>query len=354
MKHIKGLDGLRGISIIFVVSSHIWFPELLSDASLFKKNYLLISGVTGVMIFFTLSGFLITLLMLEERAVKGKIELKKFFIRRFLRLLPPLGVFYLLLSVLMVTKQLPSNLVALFVSFFYLGNFIPKKFWVGELFHTWSLGVEEQFYLLWPFVVKKFSSWRKLFRIALAFVLISLLFIEILPILSLYYKGKERYLTNYFYTNCWFIPACLPIMLGALGGAMTFYKKELFCKHLRWRIFFLLISLLVYCCPLYTPKAIEQGLVLGLQSVGITLLLVWIWFNQGSIVVSILEFRPLRFLGLISYGVYVYQGLFLRTGPGGLLAIQQYPTNIYLTLCLSVVSYFTIERWSQKYKRRFR
>lgn len=354
MKYIKGFDGLRAISIIFVITSHLWFPGVLPDGSFFKINYLLISGITGVTIFFTLSGFLITFLLLQERAVKGSIALGKFFARRFLRLLPPLVVFYFLVIILMLTRQLPPNPVALFISFFYLGNFIPKKYWAGELLHTWSLGVEEQFYLLWPFVVRKFSAWVSIFRTALVLVLVSLVFIKVLPLLTLHYKGKERQLSDYFYTDFWFIPACLPIMLGALGSAMVFYKKDVFFRILRLRYILLLISFLVYCCPLYIPKTVDVGFVLAIQSFGITLLLVWIYFNQGSFVVRILEFGPIRFLGLISYGVYVYQGLFLRTGPGGTLAIQKYPVNICLTLCLAIVSYLTIEKWSRQYKMRFR
>ena len=354
MKYIRGFDGLRAVSVIFVITTHVWFPEALPEGSFFKRNFLLISGRTGVMIFFTLSGFLITLLLLEERALKGRVDLTKFFARRFLRLLPPLAVFYCLVTILMLSRQLPPNPVALFASFFYLGNFIPKRYWAGELFHTWSLGVEEQFYLLWPFVIQKFSAWKGLFRTALALVFVSLGFIALIPLLTFHFKGKELYVAAHFYTECWFIPACLPIMLGALGGAATFYRKAVLHHLLRWRFVLPLVILLLYSFVIYTPKTIDAGFILAVQSVGITLFLVWIFFKQGSFVVKILEFRPLRFLGLISYGVYVYQGLFLRTGPSGTLSIQHYPLNLCLTFCLAVTSYYTIEKWSRQYKRRFR
>lgn len=355
MKHIKGFDGLRAISILFVIASHIWLPEALPEASFFKVNYLLIAGVTGVMIFFTLSGFLITLLLLQEQAAKGRIELRKFFARRFLRLLPPLVIFYFLIAVLMLTKQLANNPAALLISFFYLGNFIPKKYWAGELFHTWSLGVEEQFYLLWPFIVKRFSAWAPILRTALLLILVSLLFIKVLPSLTVQYKGKEGLLGDYFYTDCWFIPACLPIMLGALGGAAVFYKKDFFYNTLRRSHILLLFGFLLYCCPVYMPHTMSAGYVLAIQSFGISLFLIWIYFNQQSVLVRLLEFGPIRFLGLISYGVYVYQGLFLRTGPGGgTLAVQKYPLNICLTFCAAILSYYTIEKWARKQKMRFR
>src|SRR6476661_8597167 len=99
MRYIKGFDGLRGISIILVLLNHLWLPQAFSEDSFLRKNYFLFSGNAGVMIFFTLSGFLITLLLLREKMGNGQINFRKFFTRRFLRLLPPLIIFYLIVSV---------------------------------------------------------------------------------------------------------------------------------------------------------------------------------------------------------------------------------------------------------------
>lgn len=99
MKYIKGFDTLRAISIAMVVTAHslpnLWIQD--------HRIWYLISGDTGVLVFFVISGFLITTLLLKEKRMNGIINLKKFFARRFLRLLPPLVIFYLAILVLMTT-----------------------------------------------------------------------------------------------------------------------------------------------------------------------------------------------------------------------------------------------------------
>ena len=105
-KYIKGFDGLRAISIFFVVFSHLTPGDIFINSPYLEKNYKLFSGETGVMIFFTISGFLITSLLLKEKIAFGKINLKFFFIRRFLRLLPPLLIFYVFVLFLMIFQLL--------------------------------------------------------------------------------------------------------------------------------------------------------------------------------------------------------------------------------------------------------
>ena len=142
------IDGLRGVALILVMLFHAGAP--FSQA-----------GWLGVDLFFALSGFLITTLLIREYDKCGEISFKKFWLRRFLRLMP-VYVFYILLITIAVLSS-PAHelhtvggfspaqyLVGLWT---YTFNFIPLAgIWAHQAFtgHLWSLSVEEQFYLFWP------------------------------------------------------------------------------------------------------------------------------------------------------------------------------------------------------------
>jgi peptidoglycan/LPS O-acetylase OafA/YrhL len=89
------------------------------------------------------------------------------------------------------------------------------------------------------------------------------------------------------------------------------------------------------------------------QSIGVSILLIYIYYNQDKKIVDILNNKYLSYIGKISYGIYVYQGLFLRTGPGGKLWIQQLPQNLILTFLVAILSYHFLERPVLKLKKRF-
>jgi len=90
-----------------------------------------------------------------------------------------------------------------------------------------------------------------------------------------------------------------------------------------------------------------------IQAMGVSILLLWFVYNQDSRFTKVVDNRLFRYLGQISYGIYVYQGLFFRTGPGGELAIQQYPLNVFLVIGLAVISYELYEKPILKLKKRF-
>lgn len=142
--HRPALDGLRGIAIGLVMLDHAGVPPFDS------------AGVVGVAVFFTLSGFLITSLLLEERADTGRLSLTGFYLRRGRRLLPALFVFLaVMLAVAAVAGPefgTPGETVA---AVFYVANWHPALHGPTNdaLGHLWSLSVEEQFYIAWPLVL---------------------------------------------------------------------------------------------------------------------------------------------------------------------------------------------------------
>src|SRR5205085_11805800 len=121
----------------------------------------------GVDIFFVLSGFLITTLLLEERARTGRVSLRKFYARRALRLLPALGALVVAATVwILVTSPTPlrtASIHGLPAVVLYSSNWVYGLLHIdlGMFGHTWSLSLEEQFYLLWPAALLVILAWRR-------------------------------------------------------------------------------------------------------------------------------------------------------------------------------------------------
>ncbi|MDG1657172.1 MAG: acyltransferase [Crocinitomicaceae bacterium] len=342
---MKGFDTLRAYSIILVISSHLGLKALLPQGDFVQDRFWgLISGGTGVNIFFTLSGFLITSILLAELAKNSRISIKNFYVRRFLRLLPPLVIFYVATAIFMQQGVISSSGVGLAYSMFYVYNFVPNPYYTAELGHTWSLAIEEQFYIVWPFAILIFRSKRLLMLLTSIVILICVIVVWIIPELTI--------LKNYN-VGRWFIPAVGPILGGSLFALLNTYLRD------KWKLLFqgnrkfiLLIAILL-TYPLYAPIFLfPAGIVIN--AIGVGLLLVRISLNQSSRIVSILEFKPLMYIGNISYGLYVYQGLFLRTGPGSDFWIQQFPINILFTFVTALISYHFLEKPILKLKSRFR
>jgi peptidoglycan/LPS O-acetylase OafA/YrhL len=144
--HRPSLDGMRAVAVLMVVIVHTW-PNLLPG------------GGIGVDVFFVLSGFLITTLLLEEHDRTGRVGLRHFYLRRALRLLPALAatvVVAFVLSLLLVPDRAASTAREALAAELYVSNWLEAmtpSVQHGALAHTWSLAIEEQFYLVWPVIL---------------------------------------------------------------------------------------------------------------------------------------------------------------------------------------------------------
>lgn len=355
--YIKGYDGLRAFSILLVVLNHLGMDEWWPQTEFFNTRFFqLFSGNAGVNIFFTLSGFLITMILIREKDVKGKINFKHFFIRRFLRLLPPLIIFYVMVVVLMATGFLNAEYKGLLISIVYLYNFVPELYYIPELGHTWSLALEEQFYLTWPFVLNWFYKGKKI-----PFILITgVLFCVVAMYAGLHWyipfehNGKiHSLLQDGFKPHRFFFPAVAPILIGC-GLAYGIARHGDYLKNLilNNNAITLLKVVLLYSAGLYLPESMLP-IAFIFQAMGVAILLAWLYYHQDAQFTKALEFAPLVYIGKISYGIYVYQGLFLTTGPTGLLDIQQFPLNIMLVIAFAVTSYHFVEKPVLRLKKRF-
>lgn len=363
-QYIRGLDGLRAIAVGLVLLAHSGTWDGLKDQDWFA-NYIhpLVLGENGVLIFFALSGFLITHLLLREKEQTDGINYRHFLIRRALRLLPAFAAFWLILAALTATGYYDIHPASFAFAAVYLYNFIPKHFYSTHFGLTWSLGVEEQFYLLWPLAVKWFGKanpTKAIGLITILFLTTSVIFMAIIPGLSLpdypiSANGETLNLGDFtvgrvFFPYRWFMPMGSFLLLGCCAAAYANKINQWASGKTMWLI---AVSLVLFLAPWYLTVLpyFPQKLV---QACGFTAFILYLFLQQESPIVRLLEWAPFRHLGKISYGLYLYSGIFLGTG----ISDQMYwwqtlPLAIIMTYLTALVSYFVLEKYFLGMKKRW-
>jgi peptidoglycan/LPS O-acetylase OafA/YrhL len=292
------LDSVRGIAILSVLFYHgfVWsngLTGLEGTARFFVE--ITRFGWLGVNLFFVLSGFLITGILVESK--QRDDYYRRFYIRRALRILP---AFYAVLLVLALTPS--QNGKYLFLSFFYLSNFAPLFAIPMTYGMLWSLAVEEHFYMLWPLVVRRLSlPWLMAWAIGIVLVVPGLRAIAFGPQLS---EGFNYY--------TWFVADGL-----ATGAILAlFVRMPGFCRKNLAQLSGGAIAIALLLLVGGTP----WGMLTRQRILGAVLMLTaWHFFFMGVIGLSLLAGtsrwswivnRPiLQFFGNISYGLYLIHWL---------------------------------------------
>ncbi|WP_284643853.1 acyltransferase family protein [Paenibacillus silviterrae] len=335
MKTIKGFNGLRAISVLLVIASHGgWFQALSITNPVIRG---ILSADVGVQIFFVLSGFLITRLLLKEHKEYGNINIRNFFIRRILRIFP---LYFLALSVVPIMESQGKIAVKGCVyehAYFFLYNFTPQGCELNAYSHFWSLAVEEHFYLIWPLIFL-FNKRVAFFLVTLFAIVASIFGLSLWPdLLSAYNSGR------------WTYPAAAPIAFGCIAAYLV--TSERFCHWVSTRLF--RIILLVFSVATFIANVFgEPRFIFYL---GITCLVLYVYFSQDSHVIKVLEFQPLAYIGQISFGLYVWQGIL--AGNGSYREYPDYPLplgeGIALTFLLAPLSYHFFEKPILRLKKYF-
>ena len=151
---VRSLDGVRGIAVLLVLLAHVH----ISGHSLPRAAEM---GNIGVRLFFVLSGFLITSLLQNEEATKGFVSLKDFYMRRAFRILPACWFYVLVIAIMAAMHSCVISRLALWASLAYVSNFVRWDLIEQPLRHLWSLSVEEQFYVMWPFLFVYLPRFRR-------------------------------------------------------------------------------------------------------------------------------------------------------------------------------------------------
>jgi len=347
MEKIKGLDGIRAIAVILVIISHLGFYPKLTELGLWTPSLLpVFSGLAGVHIFFVLSGFLITHLLVTEHANKGRVSLRDFYIRRALRILPLYLLVVTLVGIMELAGEAGTRPVSFLYAYTFTFNMMPKEHYSAILGHTWSLAVEEHFYLVWPLLFSLFFLRRK----ALLFVVCSAV-----VAVSIWLQVVIEPLRTHYFVERWSLPAGSSISIGALAALLLSATRQRGLNGALAGSGALLLSGVLYFHGLLIGE-LPWGASGQLRALGVALLLLWIFANQGSGLVRVLEFRPLAYIGAISYGLYMWQGFFLSTGPGR-SASQTWPpdsaTGLVLLLLVAPLSYHAFEKPFLRLKGRF-
>ena len=298
--HLKGLTEIRGIAALLVLFSHIdQFHEVLKIPSIRISE----TGIAdhAVTIFFTLSGFLITYLLLAEKKKTGNIAIRNFYFRRILKIWPAyyLTIFFSLMLMVVGFFNAPeSNRLAVSLGGFMI--MVPNVLYVFGMTIAgtsplWSIGVEEQFYLVWPIVAKKLNNLKPfLWSVVLLYLVAKITIYWVHPTGGAYALVK---LTRF---DCMAIGAMVALAIGQ--------NRERFLSLL-FHPASQVLSSLVLVSPFIYPFHVFADLNIEVYA---SASIIWIAntaFNPKSFIR--INSGALRFFGKISYGMYVYHLLFI-------------------------------------------
>jgi peptidoglycan/LPS O-acetylase OafA/YrhL len=337
---IPSLDGARAISIALVILSHLQVlssvPVIwrLDTGDLTHYAPFLDYGNLGVRVFFVISGFLITHLLLTERERTGRIDLGAFYARRFLRIMPAYWLYLIVIAVLIAHGLVRDGWRDLAAAALYVSDYhTPPR----VLTHTWSLSVEEQFYALWPLLLVVIGARRAPWAV-LAVVLLSPAF-RVLSDAGLWPSSAKfafEAAADALAMGC-----LLALVRERLWSASAY--RGLISSHVPGVL--VLAGLLL--AGKWVPYAVRDALALPLINVGIALLLDrWMRFPDRAMG-RLLNARPIAWVGTVSYSLYIWQELFVRT---------EWPLAAKLACLLgcAIASHYLIERPCLTLRARFR
>ncbi len=330
------IDGLRALAIISVILYHI-------------NSNLLPGGFSGVDVFFVISGYLITSHLLYEISVKNDFSYKRFYLRRIRRILPAL--FFMILSVMvcgyfifhnyyfqLLGEQAFAAALSYSNIYFYLtSGYFDLDSSLKPLLHTWSLGVEEQFYFVWPVILVIAHTYLKSMKYV--FHIFIIMFIISFALNGIYFGDTDAifYLMPFrvfeFAVGGFVARLVLAGGGGGLGGSSTL--KEVSS----------MLGVTLVLAPMFYLK---DGHVFPYYNaipttVGVGLLL----YNRNSFVSYILSQKFIVFIGLISYSLYLYHWpviVFAKYEFGVTDTKELLVTAIVLSFILATISYHLIER----------
>jgi peptidoglycan/LPS O-acetylase OafA/YrhL len=360
--YFPNLNGLRFIAAFLVIIHHVEQIKSISKIENFwgAIPFIGIIGKLGVILFFVLSGFLITYLLLAEENTFKKISIKKFYMRRILRIWPLYFLIIILAFVVLPDIELftlpgyskdiiYSDLLwkLILYALFFPNLVLSLLGIVPYASHTWSIGTEEQFYLVWPVILKYIKKYRILLMVG---IIISYLTIKFFLLTSfgdyIPYCNVIRAFWHSFPIDC--------MAIGGLYSILLFQKSKYLKYIIRNDLFYFSICLLI----LFMIKGIYIPYI-HYEFYSLFFGLIIINFAVNKKIKISLENNILNYLGNISYGLYMYHpiGIVLALYISLSFDINTnwliYPLSLILTIIMAGLSYKYFESFFLKFKVRF-
>ena len=352
--HLASLDGLRAVAIAMVIIAHQCGQ--LEEKGLLRlpaslQTILANLGGLGVCLFFNLSGYLITYLLIKERRERGSISLRKFYIRRFLRICPALYLYLSVITVCVMLGVLAVSRKDLLVAALFVRNYVPfdadptKPGWyVG---HTWSLGIEEQFYLFWPTVLVLVGLRRSRF--------VALGLIVAMPLLrvALYFlfpAGRHSLMVD--------MHSCADrMMYGSLLALLDGHPRlEKILSKAPSRLMVIVPLLFVAIVDPLIQQRVRGSytltLSLPLVSLSLVFLIASLLRRPDCQAARLLNLPFVASMGTLSYSLYLWQQPFLS--PSNASFLGRFPANLLFTVGAAMASFYLVEKPIMRLRQRFR
>jgi peptidoglycan/LPS O-acetylase OafA/YrhL len=337
--YLPTLDGWRALSITLVVLHH---SQIQSSIPILGPllQFLAHVGEVGVELFFAISGLLICSRLLDEESRGSQISVKGFYLRRVFRILPAALFYLLVIAILAVLHVIPVFPMDWFASLFFFRNYImlfeylnhsplPLHWYTG---HFWSLSMEEHFYLVLPAVLVAFKRTRRWVLAGMA-ISVALWRMVLTHVIHRDYQFNFRTDTH---VDALLIPALIALTLYPLTrnqAARRYIPAWSFAVFLVTEL--LLLTTRVPC-------------FFTLQAIVLPLLILSTVLHPNTVQGRILETMPLRWIGWISYSLYLWQQLFFGVNfagsPPGLALLRKPPINLLALLVCATFSHYVIEK----------
>lgn len=337
---IPGLDGLRAIAVALVIFDHLCQSGLLPFYSFYKSFIDL--GNIGVRVFFVISGFIITDLLIREQEKHNAISLRAFYIRRCFRILPLLLAFVTVIFILRsLLYRIPPFSDLLAIATFTVDYVKVKTMDYG---HLWSLSVEEQFYLIWPFIFAMCSR-----RTARQVVVGTILLTPVIRTIEARMGAGYMPLIEQFQNSCDALAIGCGLALIRRSLEVNFAWKLLAKYHL-----VLLLSALMFTGACLSLKYGFLFWQIGdsLYNVSIVAVVAYCIGHPHSAIGYVLNNTAVRWLGSISYGLYLWQQPLTFHQSSHVSWLGHPAVNIMVLTATAASTYYLIEEPARNIGRR--
>ncbi|NUP07612.1 MAG: acyltransferase [Polyangiaceae bacterium] len=361
-RRIPGLDGLRALSIVMVLASHVAGSAVIGGAAIGVPHIPLGEahawGKVGVRVFFVISGFLITKLLLDEGRRHGGVSIGAFYVRRAYRILPAYLAYLAVLITLRTVGwvDIPTN--DLVHAATYTTNFDVERSWLVS--HIWSLSVEEHYYLVWPIAFAllrpKYAFYAALGACLLSPIARYLVFAKLPGDLDALVWQATPCVADSIATGCLLAYARDRTARVEVGGPAVFLDRCLeITRGSSWTYLALLPAFFTYL--LEDRPTIWTLAAVSFSNVAFAIVVDRAVTTQSDFVGRVLCRPWIERLGVLSYSLYLWQQLFIRQSvvddPPVWAALCAFPVNIVVALACAHLSYEGIERVALRRRPRW-